>query len=67
MLRQIMVVIITPLGCAQTYNKGVRIVFVITEINTHHNNKSSNRIKTNGMEHKNVIIIFNRRNIGKIT
>jgi hypothetical protein len=66
MLRQIMVVIVTPLGHAQTYNQGVRSFFVIKRINTHHNNSSSNRTKTNGMLHKNVIIVFTRRKKYKI-
>jgi len=46
MLRQIMVVIITPLGLAQIYNLGVRSVFIMTGINILcSNNNNNNRNK----------------------
>ena len=44
MLRQIMVFIITPLGPAQTYNKGVTSVFIMTGINTHNNNNNNSNM-----------------------
>jgi len=37
-----MVVIITPLGHAQIYIKGVRKAFIMTGINTLHSNDRSN-------------------------
>jgi hypothetical protein len=47
MLRQIMVVIITPMGRAQTYNQGVRNVFIMTGINTLYSNNSSSSNNNN--------------------
>ena len=47
MLRQIKVGIITPLGHAQTYNQGVRSVFIMTGINTLYNNNSSSKNNNN--------------------
>jgi hypothetical protein len=40
MFRQIMNIVITPLGHAQIYNHGVRSVFIMTGINTLYNNIS---------------------------
>ena len=47
MLRQIVVGIITQLGHAQTYNQGVRNVFIMTGINTLYNKKSSSSNNNN--------------------
>jgi len=72
MLRQIMIVNITPLGHAQIYNQCVRSVFIVTGINTHYNNNSNNnnntttKTETNCVPHTNVIMVFNRSNVGKI-
>ena len=47
MLKQMMVVIITPLGHAQKYNHGVRSVFILTAINTRYNTNSRNNNNNN--------------------
>jgi len=47
MLRQIMVVIITPLGHTQIYNQGVRVGFIMTGINTLFSNNNNNNNNNN--------------------
>jgi len=47
MLRQIMVLIFTPLGHAQIYDEGVRIVFVMIGINERYINNSNSSNNNN--------------------
>jgi len=47
MLRQIMVLIITPLGHVQIYNQGVRSVFITIGINNLYSNNSNNNNNIN--------------------
>jgi hypothetical protein len=47
MLRQIIVVIIIPLGHAQTYNQDVSSVFIMTGLNTLYSNNSSSSNNNN--------------------
>jgi len=51
MLRQIMVVIITPLGHAQIYSQRVRSVLIMTEINTLYENKHNKNNSKNNKQH----------------
>jgi len=68
MLRQIMVIITTPLGHTQEYNQGVTIVFIMTRINKLYSNNTNNNHnnKTTSMSHTNLIMVFNRTKEGKI-
>jgi hypothetical protein len=52
MLRQIMVVIITRMGRAQTYNQGVRNGFIMTGINKLYSNNSSSSSSSNNNNSK---------------